>query len=55
MIKCFYKTKFSFLCVPIDIVYFLLNFNGDEGDPFCVRGFWRQMPLYTLLTGPLTW
>ena len=27
MIKCFYKTKFSFLCTPIDIVYFLLNFT----------------------------
>ena len=46
----FYKIKFSFLCTPIDIVYLFFNFIGDGGGPFfCVRVFWRQMPVYTLL------
>ena len=32
MKKYFYKTNFSYLCTPIDVVYFLLNFKGDEGE-----------------------
>ena len=48
MKKYFYRTNFSFLCTPIDIdklfMIFYLIFC-------CVRVFWCQMPVYTLLTG----
>ena len=46
MKKSFYKIKFSFLCTPIDIVYFLLNFNGDEGGPFFTSAAFGVKYLY---------
>ena len=80
MIKCFYKTKFSFLCTPIDKTtqknFYKIKFSYQYRYTstnfsifFCVcvllvsfgvifqfircgryvRGFWRQMPVYTLL------
>ena len=59
--KFFYKTKFSYLCTPIDKnsqkFFYKIKFSYQyrdssmtKGDPFCARVFWRQMPVYTLLT-----
>ena len=30
MEKYFFEINFSYLCTPIDVVYFLINFKGDE-------------------------
>ena len=56
MNKYFYEINFSYLCTPIDVVYFLLNFKGDEGGVEIwyslrfVRGFWRHILVCILLT-----
>ena len=55
MKKYFLKINFLYLCTPIHVVYFSLNFKGDEGGEYIryplrgVRGFWRQLHVYILL------
>ena len=43
--KNFYKIKFSFLCRDSGMNFLIFCFFGR-----CIRGFWRQILVYTLIT-----